>query len=291
MRNPRKICSLLYQGRIVCLATKHGKERAIARPLRHGTGLELLVPADLDTDALGTFTGEVPREGRPLDVCLAKARLGMGATGLPLGLASEGSFGPHPFMPYVPSDLEIMAFVDDERGFSIHEMQFSMKTNYAQREVCAFGELGDWLRGVGFPTHGLIVRPKSQHPRVAVEKGIVTPGHLRAAVERATACSEEATALVETDMRAHFNPTRMRLISRLAFKMARRLATPCPACAAPGWGMTGQSTGLRCEACGTPTEMILSEIFSCTGCAHREERPRLDGLPAAPAGRCPCCNP
>ncbi len=282
---------LSYLGRKVALATKHGKDRVIARPMLHATGLEIVLPAGLDTDVLGTFTGEVRREGKPLDVCLQKVRLGMAATGLPLGLANEGSFGPHPFVPFLPSNLEIMAFIDDERGFSIHEMLFSEKTNYAQREICAVEELEDWLESVRFPSHGLIVRPKSEQPGIRVEKGIVTTDRLRAAVERAISCSEEATALVETDMRAHFNPTRMRLIRRLAFKLARRLATPCPSCTAPGWGMTSQSTGLPCEECETPTEMILSEIFTCTTCAHREERPRFDGLREAPAGRCPCCNP
>ena len=282
---------LPYLGRKFALATKHGKERAIARPMRYASGLELVLPAGLDTDALGTFTGEVPREGKPLDVCLKKARLGMAATGLPLGLASEGSFGPHPFLPFVPSNLEIMAFVDDDLGFAVHEMLFSEKTNYAQREVCEFEELGDWLQEVRFPSHGLIVRPKSSQPRIAVEKGIVTLESLRAAIERAVYDSEEATALVETDMRAHLNPTRMTLIRRLSFKLARRLATLCPACAAPGWGMSGHTTGLPCEECETPTEMILWEIFTCTACDHRETRPRLDGLQKAPAGRCGYCNP
>lgn len=280
-----------YFGRKACLATKHGKEKVVGRPFDYALGLKVLVPPDIDTDSLGTFSHEIPRVGTPLEVCRQKARLGMAATGLPFGIANEGSFGPHPYMPFVPSNLEIIAFVDDERGFSIHEMLFTEKTNYAQREVSGFAELGDWLRTARFPSHGLIVRPKSDHPKIAVEKGIVTLERLRATIERATAYSEEATALVETDMRAHFNPTRMTLIRRLAFKMARRLATPCPACKAPGWGITGQSKGLPCKECDTPTEMILSEIFTCTGCAHRQERPRPDGLKMAPQGRCPYCNP
>lgn len=280
-----------YFDRKACLATKHGKEKVVGRPFQQALGLKVLVPPDLDTDALGTFSPEIPRLGRPLEVCLQKARLGMVASGLPFGIANEGSFGPHPYVPFIPSDLEIITFVDDERGFAIHEMLFSEKTNYAQREVRTLAELGDWLREVRFPSHGLIVRPKSNRPKIEVEKGIVTLERLQATVERAMAHSEEATALVETDMRAHFNPTRMRLIRRLAFKMARRLATSCPICQAPGWGMTGQSTGLPCEVCHTPTEMILSEVFTCTGCAHREERPRHDRLTTAPAGHCPYCNP
>ena len=55
--------------------------------------------------------------------------------------------------------------------------------------------------------------------------------------------------------------------------------------------MSGHTTGLPCEECETPTEMILWEIFTCTACDHRETRPRLDGLQKAPAGRCGYCNP
>ena len=88
-----------YCERTASLATKHAKERAIARPFRFALGLEVSAPPDLDTDTLGTFTGEVPREGTPLEVCERKARLGMKVTGRSLGLASEGSFGPHPVIP------------------------------------------------------------------------------------------------------------------------------------------------------------------------------------------------
>ncbi|MFU0507935.1 hypothetical protein [Pseudaminobacter sp. NGMCC 1.201702] len=45
----------------------------------------------LDTDVLGTFTGEIPRAGSTREAAIAKARLGMAATGLPRGIVSERS--------------------------------------------------------------------------------------------------------------------------------------------------------------------------------------------------------
>ena len=54
----------------------------------------VVVAAEVDTDRLGTFTGEVERPGPPRETALMKARLGQGATGLPCALASEGAFGP-----------------------------------------------------------------------------------------------------------------------------------------------------------------------------------------------------
>jgi hypothetical protein len=54
----------------VALTTKHEKARAIARPFRVGLGVEVLVPTGIDTDLLGTFTGEVERAGAPHDTGL-----------------------------------------------------------------------------------------------------------------------------------------------------------------------------------------------------------------------------
>ncbi len=280
-----------YGERTVSLATKHAKEQAIARPFRFALGLEVLVPAGLDTDALGTFTGEIPREGTPLEICERKARLGMKITKLPFGLANEGSFGPHPFIPFIPAGVELMTFVDDERGFVLTESFICEKTNYGHCEARNIDELADWLPQAGFPTHALIVRTNRNGPGKPIAKGVTTAADLKAAMAEATARSDDGVAWVETDMRAHLNPTRMRSIRRLAFKLARRLATPCPSCSAPGWGQTVTTSGLPCSWCGTPTQMVRHEIFGCTVCDHREERSRRDGLQNAPPQNCPLCNP
>jgi len=273
------------------LATKHGKERVIARPFRVALGLDVAATLDLDTDTLGSFSGEVPRIGTALEVCERKARLGMAATGRPFGLASEGSFGPHPFIPFIPAGIEIMTFVDDERGFVVSESLLAARTNYGHRETRNVGDLTDWLSAVGFPSHALIVRTKFDGPGAPVEKGIVSIDRLQAAIKLAAAASDDGVAWVEPDMRAHLNPTRMAAIRRLAFRLARRLATPCPACAAPGWGQTGTIKGLPCEHCYAPTEMVRFQVFSCVSCSHREDRPRMDGLARVSQQNCPECNP
>lgn len=280
-----------YFERQMSLATKHGKERAIARPLRFALGLNTVVAADLDTDLLGTFSGEISRVGSAVEVCERKARLGMAATGLPLGLANEGSFGPHPLVPFVPAGIEVMTFVDDERGLVVTERFLAERTNYSHRAVRHIDELKAWLPLVGFPTHALIVRTQADGPGAPVEKGVVSLDRLHAAVAHAAALSDDGMAWVETDMRAHLNPTRMAAIRHLACRLTRRLATPCPSCAAPGWGRTGALKGLPCELCGRPTEMARCEVFGCIACSHSEERPRADGLIETSAQYCPYCNP
>ncbi len=275
----------------VVLATMHGKERAIAPPFADHLGLIVRPALGLDTDQLGTFSGEVPRRGTMLEVALRKARLGMHIAGLPLGLASEGTFGPHPAVPFFPAGMELLVFVDEVRGLVVHESLVDEATNFAHCVSASGDTLAPFLERVGFPSHGLIVRPNAGDPLVALTKGITSRTNLERAVRDAAAVSADGAARLETDMRAHLNPTRMRSLGVLAERLARRLATPCPACGAPGFGRTGTRSGLICEECGEPTDMVAAELFGCPACGHRDERARGDGLSRAPARSCPACNP
>ena len=210
-----------YRGRVAALATKHAKERALAWPLSRGLGLSLRVPADIDTDALGTFTGEIPREGTPAEVVRRKARLGLAAAKLPIGIASEGSFGPHPKMPFLPSDFEVLVFVDDEEGFTVSMEAVTTETNYAQQRCANPGEALSFATRLRFPSHSLIVRPVRNPDPEQIRKGVSDAETLRLAVQRAIDASPDRAASIETDMRAHANPTRMRVIRHLGAPSAR----------------------------------------------------------------------
>ena len=278
-----------YQGRIATLATKHAKERALAWPLGRGLGPSLLVPTDFDTDTLGTFTGEIPREGTPAEVVRRKARLGMATTHQPLGLASEGSFGPHPLMPFLPSDFEVLVFVDDEEGFTVSQEVVTTETNYAQERCASFDGALTFAKRVLFPSHALIVRPAGNLDPALIRKGVSDGKTLRHLVQQAIEQSPEHAASIETDMRAHANPTRLRVLRHLATRLARRLRTLCPECECPGFGKIGAEPGLACEECGGPTELILREIHECPRCKEQRRYPRSGGR--ASAQYCPLCNP
>ena len=270
-----------YHGLIAALATQHGKERAIAPAFAAMTGLALTVPPGIDTDALGTFTGEVSRPGSMREAARMKARLGMAATGLPFGIASEGSFGPHPFMPFLARGREVMIFIDDMQGIEVVEEAASEATNFAALDLVQGADLENFLTRVGFPAHALVLRDDP-----SMRKGIVTRAELDDLLKT---CSRAAR--LETDMRAHLNPTRMAEIGKLAERLARRIATPCPACAAPGFGAVRNETGLRCEDCGARTQLVRSIVQGCAKCRHEEQLPRTDGRMAASPAECPECNP
>ena len=278
-----------YAGRLICLTTLHGKERALARPLALGLGACLQV-SPCDTNALGTFSGEVERPGDALSTCRRKALLGLEHTGLKLGLASEGSFGPHPTVPMLAVGQELLVFVDRERDLSVVEVRLEWRTNYAQRHLEPGEGPSPWLRQVGFPAHGLIARAATA-PAGPWHRDLCSPAALAAALEACRSSDPRGQVWLETDMRAHRNPTRMRSIRRLGVALVRRLRTPCPSCAGPGWGMVDTRPGLPCGWCGSPTELTAVEVWGCPGCGHRQQRPRRDGLRAADPGQCPWCNP
>jgi hypothetical protein len=278
-----------YAGRRICLTTLHGKERALARPFGLGLAASLEVSA-LDTNALGTFSGEVERLGDALSTCRRKAMLGLEATGLRLGLASEASFGPHPAVPLLPVGQELLVFVDLERDINVVEQRLEWRTNYAQMRLAAGEDPAPWLRQVGFPAHGVLARPATADAG-PWHRDLVDPAGLRDALAACRLRDPQGQVWLETDMRAHHNPTRMRSIRRLGVALVRRLATPCPACAAPGWGLCHTEPGLACGWCGGPTALTAIEVWACGSCGHRQRRPRRDGLNQADPGQCPRCNP
>ena len=288
-----------YQGATAALATMHGKEIAIAPAMRAQLGLNVITPPDLDTDVLGTFTGEISRVGTMRDVAIRKARLGMGISGLKIGIASEGSFGPHPHIPFFRAGLELMVFVDDERDLIITEALIAEEINHDEAVVLSASELEPFLPRVSFPDHALVVAPNltaspwwKLHPeRARSRKGIVSYDELVDAVARAGRISEDGRARITTDLRAHMNPTRMRAIARLASLLAVRIATECPECHAPGFGRVRPAPGLPCRDCGEESTIPRGDILRCVACEHEREKRRLPICGSAEPGECPRCNP
>ena len=121
---------MLYRGKQGVLATKHGKEAALRRPIRTALGMHLTVLLAFDTDRLGTFSGEIERVGSAKDTAIRKARFGITVTSLPCGFASEGRFGPHLLFPFAGIGHKIIVFVDDVLGIEVIESLVFERTNF-----------------------------------------------------------------------------------------------------------------------------------------------------------------
>ena len=273
----------------VALATMHGKERVLAPELA-AVGLQVQ-PARVDTDALGTFSGERERTGTPREVVLAKARLGMAVTGCRLGLATEASFGADPVLGLAPLHQELIAFVDDLHGQVIVLALATHDTNWASAVIDQPDQVEPLLRTCGFPEHAVLVRPNAMEPGLPVAKGLRSRGAVMQAIQELRLLSRDGLVRVEPDMRAHCNPTRMQHLAALGKRLAQRLACLCPRCGVPGFGCTALVAGLPCGECGMPTSLSMGETHACTVCGHEEQRPRADGLALADPGSCAWCNP
>ncbi len=271
------------------LATKHDKLPLIAPPLADAVGLRVDAVA-VDTDSLGTFTGDIPRQAPPLDTAIAKARLGMSAAGQTLGLASEGSIGPDPAMPFVNADREIIVLVDDDNGIVVWESHTSWDIVVASTSVGADEDLAAFLSRAGFPDHQLIVRPNSGalHP---IYKGISSIDTLATAVSECAGVATDGLARVETDMRAHACPSRRSVIAAAAERLAARIAALCPSCGAPGWGRVDVVLGVPCAWCGTEVARPRAEIAGCPACEHRMDLPLIPPGARVDPGECSYCNP
>lgn len=281
-----------YWGREAVLATMHGKEAAVQPPFRDGLGLTVWTPPGLDTDALGTFTGEIRRVGSITETALAKARLGMAAASASIGIASEGSYGPHPHMPFVAIGIEVMLVIDDELGIVVREQLVDEAPMFDNMIVNDHVAIDPFLSRIDFPGHAVVVQPhQPDDDSQLLFKGIRARNELERAVSRAAAGSIDKRALIQTDMRAHMNPSRMAALSRLAQKLCARLTSLCPDCSSPGFGIVEIEQGLPCSWCGGPSLMARHRIFGCAACDHREIRPREDGRTEADPGHCPRCNP
>ncbi len=277
----------IYRGSIVALLTQHGKEKVIAPLLASTIDCQVRQVTGYNTDQLGTFTRDIPRPGTQLEAARKKARLGMELAGLTLGLASEGSFGVDPFTGAFPWNVEIIVWIDDTLGIEVVGVA-SGTSNFSHLLAASWEEVEKFARTAGFPDHGLVVRPQHEDdPRI--RKGITDWETLRDAFRWACGEADNGRIFLETDVRAHMNPTRMKMIGQAAQDLAHKLCTLCPVCNTPGFQIMERVPGLPCEDCGAPTREAKADIHRCTRCGHQVtvERPGT----VSPAGYCNFCNP
>lgn len=275
----------MFQQREVWLATKHQKEAVIAPVLEQAFQLKVRVPCGLDTDLLGTFTGEVARPGDPVQTLRMKCEMALQAFGGDLAIASEGSFGAHPQAGFVPVDEEWMMLLDVRNELEIVVRELSMETNFSGLDFVTESELISFAQRAQFPSHGLILKGKDGR----IVKGII--GHQELLAVYRDLLSGGLPLRVETDMRAMYNPTRMQVIKTTARKLVQQMQSVCKQCGAPGYGVVRSETGLPCEWCGHPTKAILAWIYQCKKCGFEERQWFPQGKQTENPMYCDSCNP
>jgi hypothetical protein len=278
----------MFQGRKLIIATKHSKEKVIAPLLEKALGVTCSVHENCDTDIFGTFTGEIERKLDPISTARQKCLMAMDLAGCDLGVASEGSFGPHPSLFFVSADDEFLIFIDRQNDLEIIARELSTDTNFNGTAIKSEEELWEFAETAKFPSHGLILR-KAKEDNKDIVKGINEVGRLKQAFNILKA--KYKSVYVETDMRAMYNPTRMKVIETATFKLIDQINSLCPQCNMPGFQIVGAEKGLKCSLCGSATQSVRSYIYGCRHCQYRKEEAYPHKKSFEDPMYCDFCNP
>lgn len=280
--------SSYFRGRKLVIATMHGKEQVLAPILEKALGVDIVLAPQLNTDAFGTFTGETPRVLSPEDAAVEKCMTAMALTQCDLAVANEGSFGPHPLIGFVASDEEWVVLIDRKNDFRIIAREISTATNFDAQHCFTIDELLSFADKVSFPSHALILRP-AQDDFSKIVKGVVDPQQLQQ--EGDAFLSAYGSVYASTDMRAMFNPARMKVIAAAAEKLIEKINTRCDYCGKPGFEVKEVMSGLPCSACGSATRSTMAWIYLCNHCGFRKQTDFPHAKTSEDPMYCDQCNP
>ena len=171
-----------YKGQNILLATMHKKEIAIAPPFKEIVDSNVIAANNFNTDQFGTFSGEISRKLTAFETLKLKATTASNMFNVDFVISSEGSFGPHPSIPFINSDIEMLLFYDRSRDLFITEYEISINTNHAELQVSKDIVNSDifikWLEKVQFPSHGLILKSGE----IIIQKGLTKTEELNLAL-------------------------------------------------------------------------------------------------------------
>ena len=277
-----------FAGRKLVIATKHDKQTVIGPLIETFLGAEWFLNSSFDSDQLGTFSGEIERKDDPLTTLKNKCLLAMELSNCDLGIASEGSFGPHPTLFFGHADDEWIVFIDKKNDLEIYARELSTDTNFGGSVIKNLAEARDFASKHDFPNHALIL--KNQHEDFDyIKKGIKNHSDLENYFQECF--SEYGSVYLETDMRAMYNPTRMKVIEKAAQKLMEKINSKCPECHTHGFSVTEVKPGLRCEWCSSPTDSILYHLQTCQKCGYSDKLYYPNGKKFEDPMYCSFCNP
>lgn len=278
----------MFHERKLLIATKHQKESVIA-PLFWEEFRNYCFTSDaFDTDLLGTFSGEIDRKEDALSTLRAKCIIANKATNCDLVVASEGSFGAHPTLFFAQANEELMMLKDFKNEIEIVAREISMETNFNGKLITNEADLLEFAEKVNFPSHAIILKPEEKNFSKII-KGITDKDVLLKSYNELK--QEFNSVYAETDMRAMFNPTRMKVIEKVTHKLIEKIKSLCPKCALPGFDIVKANPGLPCENCLLPTRSTLSYLYQCKKCCYEKELHYPRGIKFEDPTYCDNCNP
>jgi ribosomal protein S27AE len=277
-----------FAGKQVYFATMHGKTD-ILKPLFAEIGM-VCVPAPVDTDSLGTFSGEIERTGSVRETLKEKIRIC--AEKYPDAefiVASEGTFGLHPILGFFQTGLESLLFWHRSNKTELYAEFLDLNPLVAEDFFTSQQGAEDFFNKVNFPVNGLIIHPENLLEPIF--KGLHKSEQVYEAMAACAAIAPEKKIVLKTDLRACHNERRRMAIYEAGKLLLKALNSYCPSCSLPGFVIDEIVPGLECEQCGAPTRLAEKEVLKCKACGLVEERLRSDGKVFADPGCCDFCNP
>lgn len=278
----------LFINRNLLIASKHQKEEVIAPLVEKVLGVKTFVPKVFDTDSLGTFSGEIERKESALDTLRTKCLEAMNIEGYDLAIATEGSFGNHPSIFFASANDELIMLKDLKNNIEIVERVLSLETNFYSSRVNTLKELKEILENIGFPMHRVILKA-SESDFENMIKGINDEKQLLNHFQKFLPIN--GYCFIETDMRACYNPKRMKVIEEATIKLMDKIKSLCPECSFPGFGIEDIEAGLPCSWCKEPTNSTLAHIYKCKKCKYESKIMYPKGKKYEDPMYCNECNP
>jgi len=278
-----------FNNRKALLVTMHEKEKAIAPALFNTFGISLESSKYINTDVLGTFSGEIKREESPEITAWKKIQLASNDSS-DIIIASEGSFFPHPNIPFVTLNHEFILLYDKKNNVLIDGQHYTTDCIYFQKEFTNEEDAIKFCVENSFPQYGVVLKTTNEYHKTLTFKDPKSLFSLSAAFKLLQNNSANGIITVESDMRAHKNPKRMQSIEKATMDLVKNMNSFCPNCHKPGFSIRKKNKGLPCSDCGFPTNEIKENVLICQFCNHE----KIESLPPTKIGNpmyCNRCNP
>jgi hypothetical protein len=283
-----KVYPNYFRGKVLHIVSQHQKQQYLEPVLAGRLGFICKTVTEVDTDLLGTFSGEIERSLSPVESAREKCKRAREYVSGGYLLASEGSFGPHPTLGWITAGEEWLLLYDIEEDTELVVRDITLDTCFWREAISNEQQCLDFLQRVGFPNQRVIVKSSQEQPEIIFKNGS-TPEEIVQNMHYML--REKGNCYIETDMRAMFNPTRQQHLKQLAQLLADKLNSICPTCGWYGFSVTSVERGLPCSWCGTPTNSVLNEIYTCKRCNCYQHKKFPQGIQQEDPQYCNQCNP
>lgn len=280
-----------FKNKKIFFATMHHKDVIVAPLFNELLSCEILPVTGLNTDSLGTFSGEIERKGTQEETALKKIETAHQLIFEPFIMASEGSFGPHPKIPFINANIELLVLKNFEHNLIWKSWHISTQIAAEELEVTNDATAAEFSSKYINQGYAIILKVKDDSGKILSSvKGLKKSDEIKFHFEELKKKHPSQKVFIEVDLRAMNNPLRQSSIKECAIKLIEKLKVVCPQCNCPGFEVCSVIKGLPCEICKLPTKLARAEIYQCQSCNYTEER-IIENIAYADAQYCDFCNP